>query len=280
MATASRVRASLAFKLIAVLGALSLSVSSLLAAPAGAVLRATPPSPYTLAPTTLLEELAHVPLSVFDAIGVHSPAIAVTAPSVLSGQRPFVEHMRNGLTVPGTFYWGAEYCPYCATTTWALVVTLDRFGTLTRLFEVSSSSQDVDPNTPSFTFFGSLYKGVLTMFNGIEAENTNGQPHMSTPRPLQRLNQKYNPEQFFPFLDIANSEILAGSSFDPSTLAGLTQGAIAADLTNASNPVTQAIVTESNYFSAAVCAADHDRPNAVCSSAGVMAADKKLHLTN
>lgn len=279
MATASKVRAPLSLKLIGALGAMGPSISSLLAAPAGAVLPAASPSPYTLAPSPLLLELAHVPLSVFNAIGVHSPTIAVTVPDVLSGQRPFVEHMRNGLTVPGTFYWGAEYCPYCATTTWALVVTLDRFGTLTRLFEVSSSSEDVDPNTPSFTFYGSLYKGVLTMFNGIEAENTDEQPHMSTPRALDRLIQKYDPDQFFPFLDVANSEVLAGSSFDPSTLAGLTQGAIAANLTNASNPVTQAIVTESNYLSAAVCAADRDRPSAVCSSAGVMAADEKLHLT-
>ncbi len=258
--------------------AVVLCASALVVQPATAAQRGTAVSPYTLAPSTVLSEVSRVPLAVFNAVGVSSPLVQLAPFSVLHGARPYLAKLRDGKSVPGSFYWGGEYCPYCAVSRWGLIVALARFGTFSRLFEVSSSSTDIDPNTPSFTFFGSLYTSTLTLFNGIESVNVNHGAHMATPRPVLRLVNKYNPQGFFPFVDIGNVLLMTGSSIDPAQLAGLTQSTIAGDLTDPSNSVTAAIVTEANYLSAGFCAVDHERPATVCASSGVTAADRKLGL--
>lgn len=270
------------------IAAVALLVGGLGTAAATGTAGATPPrasqagtDPYTPTPSAVLSELSSVPASVFNAVGVTSATIKVTALTILKGKVPYDAVLVGPAgrhRVPGFAYWGAEYCPYCAATRWGLIVALARFGTFTRLFEVSSSSTDVDPNTPTFTFFGSLYKSSLFLFNGIEVEGLDHQPHMATPKPILRLVQKYNPEGYFPFLDIENRAILTGSAYDPASLQGLTQASIAGDLTDPTNAVTKAIVAEANYLSAAVCASDHERPKAVCTSSGVEAADTALGL--
>ena len=52
---------------------------------------------------------------------------------------------------------GAEYCPYCAAERWSMIMALSRFGTFTGLKEMSSESNDVDPDTSTFTFVDSSY---------------------------------------------------------------------------------------------------------------------------
>src|SRR5207245_7045155 len=62
---------------------------------------------------------------------------------------------------PQFLYVGAEYCPYCAAQRWATVVALSRFGTFSKLYQTTSSSSDVYPSTPTFTFYSALYKGPV-----------------------------------------------------------------------------------------------------------------------
>src|SRR5690242_20422540 len=60
---------------------------------------------------------------------------------------------------PEFLYIGAEWCPYCAAQRWAVVVALSRFGTFNQLSQITSSSDDVYPDTPTFTFYPGAYKG-------------------------------------------------------------------------------------------------------------------------
>ncbi|HEY2213493.1 MAG TPA: hypothetical protein VGH31_00450, partial [Acidimicrobiales bacterium] len=83
----------------------------------------------------------------------------------------------------------------------------------------------------------------------------------------------------FPLLDIANRYVLVGSSFTPSTLAGLSQSQIAADLAVPQNPVAQAVLSSANEITAAVCTVTGQRPGKVCHARGVLAADQKMHIT-
>ena len=92
------------------------------------------------------------------------------------------------------------------------------------------------------------------------------------------LINKYDPSVGLPFVDIGNLAVETGSPFLPIELTGLTQEQIAAGLAVASMPVTRAVVAWANYFSAAICVSDHQRPGAVCKSAGVLQADAKLGL--
>jgi hypothetical protein len=44
---------------------------------------------------------------------------------------------------PEVLYIGAEYCPYCGTERWSMIVALSRFGTFRGLKEIRSSPTDV-----------------------------------------------------------------------------------------------------------------------------------------
>ena len=78
---------------------------------------------------------------------------------------------------------------------------------------------------------------------------------------------------------MANRYVLNGASFTPGVLAGLSQNQIAGDLATPASPLTQAVVTAANEITAAICAVDGDRPDAVCESRGVLAADQELKIT-
>src|SRR2546429_1005912 len=60
---------------------------------------------------------------------------------------------------PQLLYIGAEYCPYCAAQRWATVVALSHFGTFDSHYQTTSSSTDVYPSTPTFTFYTGHYGG-------------------------------------------------------------------------------------------------------------------------
>jgi hypothetical protein len=85
-----------------------------------------------------IAQLTPVPASVLDEVAVgtamHEPS-KITAPALTVDGKPRVLDV------------GAEYCPYCATEKWALVVALSRFGTFTGLGQTEPSPSDVYPNT-------------------------------------------------------------------------------------------------------------------------------------
>ena len=59
---------------------------------------------------------------------------------------------------------------------------------------------------------------------------------------------------------------------------GLSQSQIAGNLNTPASPLTQAVVTAANEITASICAVDGDRPDAVCASKGVEAADDVLKI--
>jgi O-succinylbenzoate synthase len=58
----------------------------------------------------------------------------------------------------------------------------------------------------------------------------------------------------------------------------VSRATIAAGLSNATSPITQAIIASANYQTAAICAITKQQPGNVCTSAGVKAADKAMGL--
>ena len=72
---------------------------------------------------------------------------------------------------PLIFYFGAEFCPYCAAERWPLIVALSRFGTFTGLSTTTSSSSDAYPNTPTFTFRAASYTSDYVSFQAVEASD-------------------------------------------------------------------------------------------------------------
>ena len=143
---------------------------------------------------------------------------------------------------------------------------------------MSSSPTDYAPGTPSFTFHISSYSSPYLTFAGYEVEGPFEQPLETTPRAIQALVQRYNSMEVFPFMDVGNLTFINQSAFDPYALSGRDRNEIANHLKVASNPDTQAIIASANYLTAGICASDGEKPASVCKTAGVLLADRALHL--
>jgi thiol-disulfide isomerase/thioredoxin len=231
------------------------------------------------APAFMVDATTKLPLTVADAVGLPSTS-TVTPPSRISG--PPLTHDGK----PAIVYVGAEYCPYCAAERWAMVIAFSRFGSFRGLKETNSSVTDVYPGTPTFSFYGASYSSPYVSFDPSELatnEPSSAPGNVSGYAPLEHLApweqavfSKYSNGGAFPFIDFANRYLVSGASYSPAVLQGLDDRQIAADLSNPSSPVAQAIVGTATYLTAAVCLIDGNVPASVCSDPVVVKAEKAL----
>jgi hypothetical protein len=241
----------------------------------------------TLAPTSMLTALAHVPASVSAAVGVGVNAAAgpITPPTA-TGNTSLWESSGAGVGArPVVFFYGAEFAPYAAAERWPLVVALSRFGSFGQLGLMQSSTSVAFSDTNSFTFWHAKYSSVWIDLQTIERYSSLnptgiGFASLQTPTPRQAASVAVydTSTETFPLLDVANHFVLAGSSFSPSVLGGLSQDQIVTDLSLPTSPVAQAILASANEITAAICSATGDRPAAVCSTRGVAAANAKMKI--
>ena len=236
----------------------------------------------------VVAQLAKVPSSVFDTVGVAPGDTGLTDPTVVSGQ-PL---LRAGGR-PEVLYVGAEYCPFCASERWPLVVALSRFGHFTGLKDMQSAPLSVFPDTQTFSFVGSAYTSPYLTFTGVElysdAVDARGSfARITTLTPAQaQLLSRYGGRRAgtgslagsYPFVDIGNQMVTSTSAFSPAVLVRQSQSAIAGGLSQADNPTTQAIVASANQLTAGMCAATGQRPSSVCASRGVREAATSLGMS-
>ncbi len=164
---------------------------------------------------------------------------------------------------PQIFFYGADFCPYCAAERWSLVVALSRFGTFSELPQTTSSSTDTDPNTATFSFHGARYSSSYIDFAPLEAETRDRQPLEQPTAEQQQILTQYQVNGY-PFLNIANKYIGKNPVFSPDVLIGLSQKDIASKLTDPSQDVTKNIVGGANYITAAICSATNNQPASAC----------------
>jgi hypothetical protein len=249
-------------------------------------------TPVVPAPASVVHDVTNIPASVYDKVGVTSPQVQVTAPTILNNQPPLT---LKGKT-PAMLYYGAEYCPYCAAERWAMTAALSRFGTWSNLQVGASSHSDIYPATHTFSYHGAALTSPYITFSGIEQYSNVPTATAGVYTTLQNptseelavltkySSSKFNPNATtsggisFPFIDIGNVALFSGASFSPAVLANLSWTDIAGGLSDPTNPATQAIVATANYMTAAICASTKGAPASVCTSPGVQAAAKALKL--
>jgi thiol-disulfide isomerase/thioredoxin len=231
----------------------------------------TPPAPKPLKPDAaqlIVDAITSLPASELDGVGQGS---------VKSNILAVVGKPLTGTTgKPEVFYLGAEYCPYCAAERWPMIIALSRFGTFSGLETTSSSSTDVYPNTPTFTFKNATYTSQYIDFRSVETEDRNGNPLQSPTAADQALVTSYDKGGSIPFVDLGNRYAFAGSNYFPDSLAGMSWQEVADSLQQPGTPQAQAILGSANLITAAVCKLTGDQPAAVCSSAAIQAIEKKL----
>ncbi len=242
---------------------------------------------FNAAPSSLVSSLA-LPKSVYDAVGVSSPANPVLAPRPAgSGNSPlWLATVGDRPPQPVVFFYGAEFAPYAAVQRWPLILALSRFGTFGQLGLMQSSPTTAFAGVSTFTFWKVQYSSKYLILESVERYSSldpTGARYLNLETPDARQAAavaSYGASaNTFALLDVANRYVLNGASFTPSVLGGLSQSQIAGDLTTPSSPLTQAVLTAANEITATICAVDGDKPGAVCESRGVLAADQELRIT-
>ncbi len=246
--------------------------------------------------TSLVNQVTGVPQSTLDAIGGGSIDSADIGPGSTASGNYLAPVSGSPLTSggkPEMLYIGAEYCPYCAAERWAMIVALSRFGTFSGLSTIHSSSTDADPNTPTFTFYGSTYTSKYLNFTSVEETknyrvgNSTSQSAayvtLQTPTSAeQALIARYDPGTngqggAIPFIDIGNKYVEVGNlvGYGPTNLTGLSWSQIGADLSNPSSGVAKGIDGSANYLTAAICKLTNNQPASACTQA-VQALEARL----
>jgi hypothetical protein len=204
--------------------------------------------------------------------------------------RANVERGPDGL--PLVTYIGAEYCPFCAGERWPLIVALGRFGSFSGLELSHSATDDIYPNTSTFSFVNASYSSQYVEFSAVELQTNvrsgNGYQQLQTPTPAQNsLLQTYDGPPYIaaqqagsiPFIDFAGQYVVSGASFDVGVLRGMTQDQIAAALPDVSTPQSRAILGSANALTAAICSATENTPANVCGDPAVQAIQASLAST-
>jgi hypothetical protein len=193
----------------------------------------------------------------------------VTFPARADGQPPLTEDGK-----PFVLYVGAEYCPFCASQRWGLVIALNRFGTFSGLTGTfSGAPPEPHPNTATLDFHGSTYTSEFLAFTGVEIADREGLPLDALTAEQQEILRVYNAPPWtqrsgsVPFVDFGNRFLQTGTSFDPALLAGLSHDQVASEITNnPTGPLAQAILGSANAFTAILCELTGGQPGDVCTT--------------
>jgi hypothetical protein len=243
--------------------------------------------------STIAHQITTVPESVFNTVGVTSATVPVNKLHKIAGQKVLTFDGK-----PGVFYMGGDFCPFCAAQRWAIAAALARFGKFTGLETMESSSTDTDPDTQTITFAKAKYTSpyitaeLIEYYSNVPKSTGSGYTVLHPLTKAQAaLVTKYDVGKYagttastttrsgsIPFFDVGDQFVGVGASYRPTVLQGLKRTQISGGLSDASNPVTQAIVAVANYMSAAICSIDGAQPAAVCTGAGVSKAAKSLGL--
>jgi Domain of unknown function (DUF929) len=261
----------------AVLAVIAVVVALVIVKSAGASPSATKPAPVRVT-KTVAQQIAAVPAATLDKVGAGPayPAKDAVYPHAVQTVHPAASSLTSG-GKPQIVYVGGEFCPYCAAERWALAVALSRFGSFSGLGLIHSSSSDVDPNTPTLSFYKASYTSRYLVFTTTEAETVSRAPLQPLTSLDKTLMTKYDAPPYvpsgyndsFPFVDFGNKYVIVGASYNPGLLANLTWQQVAADLANPSSKVGVAIDAAANHITAAICAMTKDQPASVCGSTGV-----------
>ena len=238
----------------------------------------SPNGPTGAALASVVTNVTSVPASALDSVGdgggaVTAKPLTISGPALTANGKPEV------------LYIGAEYCPYCAAERWAMIVALSRFGTFSGLATVHSAAAngageaEPYPNTPTWTFANAKYTSQYLTFSTVEQytnipDSSNGfyTTLQTMTKAQQALITKYDAPPYvstagsIPFVDFGNKYLIAGASYSPQVLAGLSWATIGADLSNPNSAVAKAVDGTANYITAAICKLTGNQPASACTA--------------
>jgi thiol-disulfide isomerase/thioredoxin len=214
----------------------------------------------------ILSQLTGVSAGTLGSVG--KGASSVVSPSATTNSSAL---MASGK--PEILYVGAEFCPYCATERWPLIIALSEFGSFSGIEYMLSSALDSYPNTSTFTFVNATYTSDYVTFVSVESEDRTGGTLQQLSSNESALINNYDSGASIPFVDFGNRYIVIGSQLDPTVLrvGGSTTGApftwttIASQLDTPNSNIAQNIDGAANRLISAICVLTNGQPSNVCS---------------
>ena len=227
---------------------------------------------FSPAPSSLVATVAAVPASVYDAVGVSSPANPVT-PLQPAGAaaRPLWRASGGGAPEPVVFFYGAEFAPVRSGRALAAGPRPVALRHLQPARLMQSSSTTAFANLSTFTFWNVVvHEQVGRSSQSVErysSLNPTGARYLGLAdarRPAGRGDRRLRDE---PDDVLARSTWpTATSSTAPPSLPACWPGShrtrSPGTSTMPASPLTQAVVTAANEITATICSVDGDRPGA------------------
>jgi Domain of unknown function (DUF929) len=222
-------------------------------------------------PASLVKQVESVPVSKMVDAAQHVAASDATPPQKL----PAGTALLSSAGHPEVLYVGAEYCPYCAGERWAMLLALSKFGTFAKLRGTSSSATDVNPSTPTFSFYGSTFTSKYVSFVPVE-EETNTSTQLQSPTSAEEaLVVKWDAPPYIPAQDAGQNPIpfvlfggkflLTGIQYDAGAISGVPMQTAASYMTSGTNATSKAAEASAAYLTGDICALTHNQPGSVCS---------------
>lgn len=225
-----------------------------------------------LAPQKLINQITSVPTSVSDSIG---SGTSTTKASTISAKSYLTS---KGL--PQILYMGAEYCPYCATERWPMIIALSKFGTFSDIHTTHSSTTDVYPDTQTFSFHGSSFVSKYIGFTPVEmfsniadSSASSGYTTLDTPTAAQQsLMSTYDAPPYvsssdqgaIPFIYFGGKYLIVGASYSPQVLQGKSYQQIANSLSSPSSAIAKGMLGAANNITATICKLTNNQPTTAC----------------
>jgi hypothetical protein len=188
----------------------------------------------------------------------------------------YFRHISNNLTAPGVptlTYVGAEYCPYCASARWGLILAMMRFGNFTGIEYMASSPTDVYADTPTFSFVNATYSSKYFKFVSYEIETRNGTALQTPNGTALALFDRYS--SGIPFLAFDNNVVASGTLVNPTILDGHSWTYITNAAGVPNTTTSDAIIGAANIYTAEICSMINNSDSAVCSQIYVKSVQSK-----
>jgi hypothetical protein len=225
-------------------------------------------APREPAPAAVVAKLTSIPVTALTQAAAKvsslTPLQSVNGPSLTAGGKPEM------------LYIGAEYCPFCATERWAMLVALSQFGTFANVAQTHSAVRDGDIATISF--YGSTYTSRYLTFTPVEV--TTNQPSGSSYKPLETPTasqlavwESFFPanQEGFPFIDIGGKWVLKTAQYPVQTLSGHSFTDIANSIGSDTNTIGAYVGAAAAALTKAICTVTGQQPAATCQAVGATA---------
>jgi len=171
---------------------------------------------------------------------------------------------------PVFFFYGSTACPFCSASSWAMVVALEAFGTLTGTAYDRSSPTDTYPNTPEVVLSGAALQSKWVSMEIAESTNDNQITAAATTGCVQSAYvSAYDAGGSIPFVVIGGQYYHVGAMVNPASLQGLSASQVQSQINNQSGAAWDAISPTAFLLEAFLVKANGGQPASIASNSTV-----------